>query len=187
VGRVTGLYSALDYVRDADTMDGLSPSARHLLTLLAVFTGRHGTSHPSVAQLAQLMGLTEANVRRARAELVAADRIAIRYGGGRGRANVYLLRQGTNPEALSTSRAPARGFSEETRAVARGFPEETRAETRAVPRDQEQGDVLTVTDAVPRGAPEPPQWIREGITYGEWVRRERAAGNVERHNPARRA
>ena len=154
------LYSALDYVRDHDTMHGLSPTARHLLTVLAVFTGRHGTSHPSVWELAELMGITEANVRRARSELVAADRIAVSFGGGRGRANVYLLRHGSNPESLSTTRAAPRGFPSETRA-------ETRAETHAVPRDQEQeqGEVLTERDAI-RAVP---PWIAEGISRQQWI------------------
>lgn len=139
---MSGLFSALEYVRNPDTMTGLSPTARHLLTLLAVYTGRHGTSHPSMAELVALMGITERNVQRARRELERAGCIAVRYGGGRGRANTYLLRYGTNPEAISTTPAPATPFLRET-------PAQTPARTPALapPQGQGQGEVLTSRDA----------------------------------------
>jgi len=160
-----GLFTALEWVRDPATVQGLSPTARHLLAWLVIHTGRQGTSYPSVETLADLMGITPSNVRRARAELVDADLIAVSFGGGRGRSNTYLLRHGSNPEVLSTTRAPARGFTEAPVTVNRA---ETRAETRAVPRDQggrDEGDVHTERDAI-RAVP---PWQSAGISRTEWL------------------
>ena len=153
------LYWALEHVRDPENLAGLTPAARHLITLVAVFEGKGG-SHPSVIALAELMGITERNVRKARAEAVRAGCLVVRPGGGRGHANTYILQ--------SPTRSPATGFERETLS-------QTLSQTLSVAtaQEQEQEEVLTNTDAVPRGAP---PWVAQNMTAAQWIRDEIAAG-----------
>lgn len=143
----------------------LSPRARHLLEVLSSYADETGQAWPSVDTLAERMGITPANVRRARAELVADGWIAVDVGGrARGDVNVYrfpvrspleLVADPDNPRATARDSRPqparqrAGNAVHNPRASARG--------TRAPARDEESIEEprSTSTDAVPRGARSP--------------------------------
>lgn len=102
------------YVRvvlgDPDLELGATP--RHLLEVLAHYADHTGVAWPPVSALARRMGITPANVRRARAELVAAGLIAVEIRRGHpadpGSRNRYRFPI-ASPLAISPDRAPARG------------------------------------------------------------------------------
>src|SRR5262245_48808792 len=77
----------------------LSTTARLLLYELAAHCGEDGTCSPSVARLADGLGVHAGNVRRARAELVAAGLVAVEIQRGRGHANVYRFPFVAHPSA----------------------------------------------------------------------------------------
>lgn len=128
----------------------LSPTACHLWEVLSNLAWHtDNAAIEPVAELARRMHLHPANVRRARAELVRAGVIAVDEGGGRGNANRYRFPLAAPVEDVHNPRADARVSESPTRAPARG--------TRAVARDSSPTDPLvTYSDAVPRGADEPP-------------------------------
>ena len=97
-----------NYVDPSPSIAGLSSGALHLWEVLSNLASIDGEAWPSVDLLARRMHKTAANVRRARAELVAAGVIAVDIGGGAD-ANTYRF-----PLAapLSTPRAPARGVDD---------------------------------------------------------------------------
>jgi hypothetical protein len=125
----------------------LSPRARHLWEALSnlVFPEDNARVIP-VAVLAQRLGISPANVRRARAELVAAGVIAVDTGGGAD-ANRYRFPLAPPVEDVHTPRATARGQASTPRAQAREDP----ARLRAI-QDPSKSHVLTSPDAVPRAA-----------------------------------
>ena len=144
-------------VEPSPSIAALSPRARHLWEVLSQLANVAGETFPAVDTLARRMGITAANVRRARAELVAAGVLAVTPGGGRGHANVYRFpvtspvvlaeeparhRAGSRPTDIPNPRATARVESSPTRAVARGNPR-----GGARPRDY-VGDDVDVRDAI---------------------------------------
>ena len=104
----------------------LSPRARHLWEVLSNLANLDGETWPPVAELADRMGITAANVRRARTELVEAGVVTVETGGG-ARANRYRFPVRT-PFELSTPRADTRGVDDP-------HPARERAGARAVARD----------------------------------------------------
>jgi hypothetical protein len=42
-------------------------------------------------------------------------------------------------------------------------------------------DPIAAAIAVANPEPDPPAWVAEGLTYGAWLRRERAAGRQPKH------
>ena len=91
----------------------LSRSARHLLEVLSNYANEHGQAFPAVDTLAERMAITAANVRRARAELVAAGVIAVDDGGGRHRTNTYRFPVDTPLEVVHNPRGTARPKNQE--------------------------------------------------------------------------
>jgi len=131
------------------TAPTLSRTARHLLEVIAHYADLEGHAFPAVDTLAERMGITPANVRRARAELVAAGIIAVDLGGGQGNSNTYRLpvMSPIRGEDLSTSRAPARGFDDPQPARQRASNPRASARGRSI-----EDPRVTSTDAVPRAA-----------------------------------
>jgi hypothetical protein len=118
----------------APDVAALSRSARHLAEVLANMAGVGGDCWPSVETLATRMGVTAANVRRARVELVNAGVIAADLSvGGPGRTNRYRFPVG---DRLSTTRAPARESDPANPRGGARQPARWRAATRAVARGE---------------------------------------------------
>jgi hypothetical protein len=146
-------------VEPSPSIAALSPRACHLWEVLSNLANVAGEAFPSVDTLARRMHIVAANVRRARAELVAAGVIAVDTGGGRRRPNVYRFpvtapavlaeepprhRAGFGPTAIHNPRATARVSSSTSRATPRGYP-------RAAARGREyEGDDVDVRDAIQR-------------------------------------
>jgi hypothetical protein len=131
------------------SIDGLSPTARHLLEVLSnlAYSDNVVRDH-SVATLAKRMGVTAATVRRARARLVSAGLIQVEPAPSTGTdrdVNRYRFPLGAPVEIVHTPRATARGSDIHTRAPARGTP----ARHRAI-RDPLE-PLVTDTYAVQRG------------------------------------
>lgn len=69
---------ALKYARDVcEDTPHLSFGARFLLVVLATYADQAGVCWPSIPTLARVMGVTDRNVRKARAQLVDAGAIAV--------------------------------------------------------------------------------------------------------------
>jgi hypothetical protein len=92
---------------------------------LALYSDRDGIAKPTVIELADAMGLTPANVRRARAQLVAAGAIGWERSRGR-RRNRYRFPFdpyiGSTENDIPNPRGGARVDQPSTRAVARVNP-----------------------------------------------------------------
>jgi len=152
--------------REAWTPPTLSVRARHLLEVIAHYADLDGEAFPAVPTIAERMGITPSNVRRARAELVAAGIIAVAVGGGKGHTNTYRLpvQSPARPiEDPANPRASARVASSTSRAVARGLdhPQPARhgaANPRATARRRSIEDPRSkIRDATPQ-VPEP-AWV----------------------------
>lgn len=138
----------------ADPTLELGARARHLLEVLAHYADHTGTAWPSVPTLAGRMGVTAANVRRARAELVNAGLIAVDLSpGGRrgadGLTNRYRFPVMTPLDLVHIPRASARGSDTDPRAPAREPPRASARDPRAPARAKDsiegaiEGDVPT--------------------------------------------
>lgn len=168
---MTGLFVALDHVRDPAMLAGLSPSERHVLLAMATYTDRTGQAMPTYAGLAELTGYDERSVYRIVARLVAKGRLIKRRGGGRGNPTRFIvagppwLEVVPNPDPETLIEGHRNGVT----------LTETLTETLTPRSDlgEGEGEVLTSRDSDRRAFAETRPWVLEGIKYGEWVRRDR--------------
>lgn len=163
---------------------GLSHAARAVLLVLAGDANADtGEAWTSATTIGAVLGQHERNVRRALTEL-AAWPLPRRQRPGRSDVWVFppaavprAPAPGVDPAELSTPRAPVPGVEMSTpRAPAPATP-------GAGARGRDRRDVPVSTRRDP--ARQPPPWIAERMPYAEWLRRERAAGRVSKHNPVR--
>jgi DNA-binding transcriptional MocR family regulator len=138
----------------------LRPVARLVAFVIADHANRDGVAYPSVPTIARRAGVTDATVRRALLDLTAAGVFTVHPGGGRHRTNEYRFPVAA---ALSTSRAPARGYRPEK--PARG----TR-ETRAVDaRNPRAGARRTEHEQNYEHPAHLAPFVAEGLTLRDWV------------------
>lgn len=138
---------------------GLTPTDRHLWEVLAHVADDSGMSWYSVDALAQRMGITAANVRRAARRLQAAGVLdVVSTGGGRGHTNLYRVpvqaQKPARQRAVSAPRNPRGGAQK---------PARQRAETRAVPRDEVPRSTKKGETAVADDVDTTPEWAAERI------------------------
>lgn len=167
----------------------LSPTARTVLLVLAAEANYH-TGHATSGQprLAALAGVHADTVYRAVRELSAWAPLPRTDTRGKGARWHFPTSPDITDEVVHTPRVDAAPQVVHTPRVEQASPRAHAGGPPAPTRGKGLG--TTYKKGAPEAAPEittpqPPQWIREGIQYGEWVRRERKAGRVPKNNPPR--
>lgn len=179
---MTGLFVALDHVRNPGMLQGLTPPERHVLLALATYTDRAGDAAPTMAGLADLTGYAERSVYRIVDRLVSKGRVIKRRGGGRGNPSRFIV---AGPPWLEVVHNPDPPSVIEGQAYDVTLTE-TLTET-LTPRSglgEGEGVVLTNRDSDRRANGDPfaetRPWVLAGMKYGEWVRQDRDARRAAR-------
>jgi hypothetical protein len=181
--------------------DDLGETARSCMLILAAeanyTTGAATTSQARLALLLRKHPDTIYRALRQLADVVPVERVSgkgMRWrfpvspdiptprasAGGQVSADIPTPRVATGGQ-LSTPPAPTR----RPPAPTRGDPPRPRGVKGWVSTDVEKEGAAPAVEAITK--PTAPQWVVEGIAYGTWIRRERAAGRMEPRKPRKRA